>query len=371
VKKIRVFPAFIFTCCVLSIAGCHVGRFFIYNVADLRDHRKFTSRPLTASENPYLFHERSEQIVPRMITYQGKEYAFDDFLEESNTVAFLVIRNDSILCERYVDGYEKDDVIPSFSMAKSFTSILIGCAIEDGLIDDVRDPIVKYLPELRRNHSDSLRIEHLLQMTSGLHFDEVYYSPFADVGKFYYGRNLEKYVGNMRQENKPGEVFNYSSGDTQVLGMVLQKVLGTKTVTEYFQEKVWSPLGMEYDGSWSVDRKDGVEKTFCCVNARARDFARIGRLYLNEGNWNGQQLVPKSWVKSSLTPVTTEGAVRYYRYQWWFMGNNGSFSAVGLLGQYIYVQPADNLIIVRMGRNKGDFNWPSFFGSLTESYRGR
>jgi CubicO group peptidase (beta-lactamase class C family) len=361
---------YLFYLFLLSIicCGCHVGRFFYYNVADIRDYKKFPSRELIASPEPFQFHRAEREIAPRFIMRGDRRMTMDEFMDDTKTVAFLIIRNDSLLCERYYDGYSSDRIVPSFSMAKSFTSILIGCAIEDGLIESSDDPVVKYLSEWQNKGLDTLRIEHLLQMTSGLHFDEKYFSPFADVAKFYYGRRLDRYVSNMKPEFAPGEQFQYSSGDTQVLGMILQRVLNGKTITQYFQEKIWSPLGMEYDASWSLDRKDGVEKTFCCVNARARDFAKIGRLYLNGGNWNGHQVVHRDWVKNSLTPIEDEGAVSYYRYQWWFFGQNGAFSAVGLLGQYICVYPDKNLIMVRLGGDKGNVNWPSLFQELSAAY---
>jgi CubicO group peptidase (beta-lactamase class C family) len=137
-------------------------------------------------------------------------------------------------------------------------------------------------------------------------------------------------------------------------------------VTQYFQEKLWTPLEMEYDGSWSIDRKKGgTEKAFCCINARARDFAKIGRLYLHKGNWNGRQIVPEKWVAESTTIDTTDGGVNYYKYQWWLPSTRGDFMAQGILGQYVYVDPARDVVIVRMGKNGGQVNWGEFFGALS------
>src|SRR5690606_16489947 len=241
-------------------------------------------------------------------------------------------------------------IVPSFSMAKSVTSMLIGCAIADGLIGSVHDPVSRYIPEMAKNGFNKVTIEHLLQMTSGLKFNEGYYNPFGEVATFYYGRGLEKATTRLKLEAEPGTRFNYVSGNTQILGLVLDRVLGNKTITEYLNEKIWQPIGMEYDASWSIDRKkDGIEKTFCCLNARARDFAKLGRLYLNDGNWQGKQLVPADWVRQS-TRVDSSGASnKHYQYQWWLPTLDGDFLAQGILGQYVYVNPSKNLVIVRLG----------------------
>jgi CubicO group peptidase (beta-lactamase class C family) len=255
-------------------------------------------------------------------------------------------------------------------MAKSITSILIGCAIDDGLIQSVDEPLIKYIPELEKNGFGKVTINHVLQMTSGLDFSESYINPFGEAASFYYGCNLKHEVSKLKLKAEPGKQFEYVSGNTQLLGLILERALKGKTITQYFQEKLWTPLEMEYDGSWSLDREEeGIEKTFCCINARARDFAKIGRLYLNKGKWNGKQIVSEKWVKESTTIDMTNGGVDYYKYQWWLPTATGDFMAEGILGQYIYVNPSQNLIIVRMGKNNGSVNWQDFFISLSKTKR--
>jgi CubicO group peptidase (beta-lactamase class C family) len=255
-------------------------------------------------------------------------------------------------------------------MAKSVTSILIGCALDEGLIQSIDEPITNYIPELTKNGFDRVTIKHLLQMTSGIRFKESYYNPFGDAATFYYGTNLRKAIGKMKPEADPGTRFHYSSGDTQVLGFVLARALKGKTISEYLEEKLWQPMGMEYSTSWSVDRKkNGLEKTFCCINSPAIDYAKIGRLYLHKGNWNGQQIVSKNWVAESTKIDSLNGSVWYYQHQWWLPNKKGDFMADGFLGQYIYVNPVNNLIIVRLGRKTGDVNWRQLFRRLTEEYR--
>jgi CubicO group peptidase (beta-lactamase class C family) len=244
---------------------------------------------------------------------------------------------------------------------------LIGIAIEEKLIQSVEDPITNYVPELKKNGFEKVKIKHLLQMTSGIKFNEGYYNPFGDAASFYYGLNLRKKIVKMKLKREPGKEFEYISGNTQLLGLILERALKGKTVTQYLQEKLWQPLGMEYNASWSIDRKEnGLEKTFCCINARARDFAKIGRLYLNKGNWNGKQIVSEKWVTESTKVDSTEGSAAYYQYQWWIPTMDGDFLTDGFLGQYIYVNPAKNLVIVRLGKNEGKANWWSvFLGTAT------
>lgn len=359
-----------------SFSSCTLGRFIFYNVADIQDHKKFPSRSLVKQDTKeFEFKKKVQKNTFTEINVKNKKgekktIPFDTFLEKHKTVAFLVIQDDTIQYERYFKKYTKESIVPSFSMAKSVISILIGCAIEDRLIHSVNDPVTAYLPHLATNGFDKVNIEHLLQMTSGLNFNEGYTNPFGHAATFYYGLNLRKVISKLKLKTVPGQGFDYVSGNTQLLGAILEKVLKNKTITTYFQEKIWSQLDMEYDASWSLDKKkNGMEKTFCCINARARDYAKIGRLYLNKGNWNGKQLVPENWVISSTKVDENEGSAWYYQYQWWLPSKDGDFMAQGILGQYIYVNPAKKLIIIRLGKNTGGIRWGNFFVSLASNYR--
>ncbi|MBY8961578.1 beta-lactamase family protein [Flavobacterium sp. D11R37] len=352
---------------LLLLGSCKLGRFAYYNFANITDHEIFPYR--TAEKGDYIFTYAVAESgkAPKQITVEGNETTFDAYLEKNRTVAFLIIQNDTIQYEKYFDDYSEDAVVASFSMAKSVTSILIGCAIDDGYIKSVDEPVTNYISELKENGLQSVTIEHLLQMTSGIKFSESYTNPFGDAATFYYGRNLTKAVLKRKLKKEPGSAFSYSSGDTQVLGMVLQRALKGKSITQYLEEKLWKPLGMEYDATWSLDRENGMEKTFCCINARARDFSKIGRLYLNNGNWQGKQIVPEEWVRRSVTADTVTGA-SFYKYQWWLPSQSGDFMAQGILGQYIYVNPSKNLIIVRLGENYGNTDWRNLFKSLAQQY---
>ncbi len=355
--------------CSLTLSACKVGRYIFYNFADINDHKKFPAREIARANTSFQFHTAKKPRTPKNFTVNGTEVSFDDYLEDNKTVAFLIIQDDSIHYEKYWRGYEEASIVPSFSVAKSVVSILVGCAIEDGLIPSVNVPITQYIPELKDQGFEKVTLEHVLQMTSGLDYNESYSNPFGDAATFYYGRDLRKAVFDMELETKPGTRFRYQSGNPQMLGLVLDRVLGEKTVSQYLQEKIWKPLEMEYDASWSLDKKkNGLEKTFCCINARARDYAKIGRLYLNDGAYQGQQIVPKDWVAQSTKVDTTNGSAWNYQYQWWLPTRNGDFSAEGILGQYIYVNPEKNLIIVRLGKNWGKAPWKKVFTSLAEAY---
>lgn len=368
-KKSLLFLPFLFLVLIVSISSCKVGRFVIYNFANITDYKKFPSRPAISTPSKFLFHNKAIGKHPKSVNINGVESPFEDYLKDHKTVAFLIIQNDSIQYEQYFDGYDKSSIVASFSMAKSITSILIGCAINDKLIASVQEPVTNYIPELKENGFDNVSIEHLQQMTSGINFNEGYANPFGDVANFYYGRNLRKAISKMKMKHSPGESFEYKSGNTQLLGLILERALKDKTLTQYLQEKLWKPLGMEYDATWSIDKKkNGLEKTFCCINARARDFAKIGRLYLNKGNWNGKQIVAKSWVDQSTKVDTSNGSAWYYQYQWWLPTKDGDFMAQGILGQYIYVNPAKNLIIVRLGKSEGKTDWDALFVSLAKGY---
>lgn len=369
--KTKHFPYLLLAALSIGLLGsCKISRFVFYNFADIKDYKKFPVRTLHNESLKFSFHVSAQQKTPANISAtDGTEIPFDSYMEAHKTVAFLIIQNDTIKYEKYFKGYDKTSIVPSFSMAKSVTSILIGCAIADGLIKSTAEPVTAYLPELQKNGFEKVTIKHLLQMTSGIKFREGYVNPFSEVATFYYGTNLRKAIAKMTLKREPGQQFEYVSGNTQLLGLVLERALKNKTVTQYLQEKLWQPLGMEYDASWSIDRKkNGLEKTFCCINARAYDFAKIGRLYLNKGNWNGKQLVPASWVKESTSVDTSNGSAWYYQQQWWLPSKTGDFMAAGILGQYVYVNPSKNMIIVRLGKSRGKADWQKIFTTLASNY---
>jgi CubicO group peptidase (beta-lactamase class C family) len=358
---------------LLTISSCKVGRFFIYNFADINDHKKFPKRDIEKSNLPFYFHHKinpnyasSKISIPT--NGKNKNYLFEDYLKINNTVAFIIIKKDTIVYEKYFDGYDKESIVPSFSMAKSVVSMLIGCAIDDGLIKSIDEPITNYLPEFKKNGFEKVTISHLLNMTSGINFNESYYNPFGNAASIYYGRNLKKEMLKLKLNPNNTNSFSYSSGDTQLLGLILESSLKGKKISNYLEEKIWKPIGMEYNASWSLDKKSGLEKTFCCLNSVALDYAKLGRLYLKKGNWNGKQILSKEWIEKTTKSANNRSGVWYYQNHWWISDKEEmSFRAEGILGQYIYVNPKTETIIVRLGRNYGkNVGWNSIFNQLAQ-----
>lgn len=352
---------------VLLLSSCTIGRMAIYQRSDIKDYKRFPSRPLLASDTPFRFFPGDRSLFNPSkvkITMDDETLPFNEFLPKRKTVAFMVIRRDSILYEDYFAGYTESDWIASFSMAKSYVSALVGIAVHEGFIKSVQDPITDYIPELKKNGLEDVTVRHVLQMTTGIHHAENYFNPFAGVAKSYYGKNLRKQVLRLKQENEAGLKFHYQSINTQLLGEIVVRATG-RTLTDYMQEKLWTPMAMEYPASWSIDqKKNGIEKAFCGINATTRDFAKFGRLYLNQGNWNGKQLIPAEWVAESTKVDEEDGAWTGYQYQWWLPSEEGDFTAQGHMGQFIYVNPEKELIMVRLGKNYGKVSWTKIFRGI-------
>jgi CubicO group peptidase (beta-lactamase class C family) len=362
---------------VISLYSCEIGRFVVFNVPDVKDYKLFPYRTIANDSVKFNFISQSplsndSGMKIKVMQEENKEVPFDSFLEAKKTLAFLVIHDDTMVYENYFNQYDQSSVVPSFSVAKAVISTLIGCAIDDGYISSVDQPITDFIPEMRKNGFEKVKIKHLLQMTSGIDFKESCLYLNNSIAEFYYGINIREKAHSLRLKAAPGEKFEYASGNTQLLGMILERALVTKTVAVYLQERIWQPLGMEYEATWSLDReRNGCEKTFCCLNARARDFAKIGRLYMNKGNWNGRQIISEEWVNESTKVDTTEGGSENYKYQWWIASEEGDFYARGMLGQYIYVNPDRKLIIVRLGEKGAGIDWPKMFISIAEKFKNK
>lgn len=294
----------------------------------------------------------------------GKDYnsrKIPDTLETKmnfyNTVAFVIIKNDSVRHEQYWDGFSSNSISNSFSMAKTFVSILVGIAIDEGKIKSVDEPVGDFLPEFNNTGLSRLTIKHLLTMSSGINFDENYVNPLAYPAAAYYGNDIKKLTLTYALTKEPGKAFEYLSGNTEILGFILEKATG-KSISQYASEKLWKPLGAKNPAYWSLDHKGGIEKAYCCFNSNALDFARIGELFLHNGNWKGQQLVSKEYVNASIHPanITNEdgGKNEKYGYSWWLMNykNHEIFYARGIQGQYILVIPDKKMVVVRLGHKR-------------------
>ncbi len=324
--------------------------------------RIFPKRPIRAGGQPFVF-KRQDRSLDVHYTFDGEERSLDEFLQRVVGTGLLVIKNDRIVHERYMQGSDEESRFTSWSVAKSFISTLVGMAVGDGLIKSLDDPISDYVPELQGSGYDGVPIRHVLQMSSGVDFDETYDNRLSDIQQFFwkvfiFGRRADRVMTDYPKGEPSGTVHHYISIDTQALGMMLRR-LYNKPLADLLSERIWQPLGMAGDAFWNIDEAsaDGMEIAFCCINARLRDYAKLGRLYLNQGNWNGKQLLPKDWVKEATTPGAPhlepgvspyDYGPRGYAYQWWVPENyQREYFASGVWGQYIYVSEPDNLIIVR------------------------
>jgi CubicO group peptidase (beta-lactamase class C family) len=286
------------------------------------------------------------------------------YIEDLDTRALIVVKNDSLIYEEYWEGHNDETLSNSFSIAKTVVSLLISIAVEEGKIESLDDPVWKYIPEFKERSREIITIRHLLQMASGLSWTESSANPFSDNAESYYGSNLDKLVLRQKRIDEPGTMFNYQSGNSQLLGMIVEKATG-KTVSKYAEEKLWSKMGMENDAYWSMDRKGGQEKAFCCLYANARDFAKIGRLIMNKGEYNGEQLFPRWYYHQMMkqNDLTTEEGLpnsRYGLHIWTYRGNEDDvFYCRGIRGQYIIMIPDRNLMVIRLGtQRKPDFEIP-------------
>ena len=356
---------------MIFLSGCHVGRYIIWNKADINDHLRFPAYTIPASPDAFYFHENTGMrppVIPDTIKHTQKYESFDDLLVKNHTTSFMVIRNDSILYERYFNGAGPDTTVTSFSIAKAFVSAITGIAVGEGYFN-VQQPVTDFLSDFRHPGFDKVTIQNLLNMRSGIRFSETYYNPFGHAAKFYYGLNLRKYAYGLKVTKTPGTVYHYNSANPLILAMIIEKVTGLK-FTDYFAEKLWQKIGTEHDAAWSYDsEKHGMVKAFCCINATTRDFAKFGRLYLNGGKWEGEQVIPASWVDYSMQIHNDSRDSEDYPYTYyWRVLENGRVFAKGILGQYIFLDPEKNIIILRFGSKRGDIHWSKLIEAVADQY---
>ena len=272
--------------------------------------------------------------------------------EAYGAIAYVIIKNDSIWFENYYDGFDENSKTNSFSMAKSYVSWLMGKAIEEGYIKSLDQPVSDFFPEFSEGLAAKMTVGDLSSMASGTNWDEKYYSPLSITTRAYFDDDLEKVILGLKVVNEPGQAYKYSSGDTQLLAMVIEKATGKK-LYDYLTESFWKPLGSENETLWQVDSKEhDLVKAYCCIASNAKDFARFGKLYKDHGKWKGEQLLDSAFVAKSITPRFAESP--QYGYGFWMQKRDGKsfFMMRGHLGQYVIVEPEDNIIIVRLGHQK-------------------
>ena len=320
------------------------------------------SEPIPASDNPYTF-PRRDFVLPETFFFDGEQRLLSKELEHYKTDGLIVLHNGNLLYENYWNNNSANSKHIAFSVTKSFVSALVGIALDEGLIDNIEDPITKYLSDFNGTGYEGVRIKDILQMSSGVDFNEDYADPKSDINRFgratARGSSFRDFAKSLERGREPGTYHHYVSIDTQVLGFLLAEVTGMP-LKEYLYKKIWNKIGMEDDAFFIVDN-NGVEMALGGLNATLRDYAKFGELYLNRGKWNGEQVVPASWVDAShttdgphLKPGESELSSSPWGYglQWWVPGfPDTDYTASGVYNQYIYIDPLTNVVIAKTSSN--------------------
>ena len=379
-----IFLAFIgLTGYLLSYGPSYAYRVMVWQDADYDDYQKFDSNPIARSETPFHFHDGDNTSKDRFLTSiesHPEVNELSQFLTSTQTYAFLVIRNDSILFEYYAEGMDRSTLQTSFSVSKSILSLATGLAIDNGNIRSVKDRITKYLPELRqRNHRfRKITLEDLLRMRSGIGYSSDTKFPFVDqdAPRTYYHPDLRTVALKMtRIDPSLDGKFHYNNYNPLLIGLILERTTN-KSISSLIESGIWKRIGAEYDASWSTDN-NSFEKMESGFNARPIDFAKIGRLILNNGYFNEQEVISSDWIQRSTIPRDTLQPDRTggwgYGYFWWSVPQEDQEAKIfgnGRFGQFLYVSPDSNTIIIRhglRGGDVGDYDWTDIFGHISRN----
>jgi CubicO group peptidase (beta-lactamase class C family) len=351
------------------------ARALIWRESDVGDQRRFPARriPAGAHASPLRAGVEADLVVG------GERRGLDEFLRDTETLAFLVVHDDRLAYERYFNGATRESLQTSFSAAKSFVSILVGIAIDEGLIGSVDDRVTEYLPELaaRDPRFREITLRHLLTMSSGIRYREGGFPSLGDDTYTYYGVDLRDVaINRIRIAGRPGVAWQYNNYHPLLLGLVLERTSGT-SVSEFMGRRLWQPLGAEADATWNLDsERSGFEKMESGLNARPVDYARFGLLMLHNGEWNGGQIVSGDWVRAATgaNPSTDQAYYHGYRYFWWMdVERPGRFYALGKYGQYVYVAPDADTVVVRFGSDwdPGSITWLATFRDIADQLNRR
>jgi CubicO group peptidase (beta-lactamase class C family) len=374
----------VFFLCVISISfsSCYIARAYKFRHLNLLDHTKLDSKAITASPNPI-------EYGKGINSYYTPTQWLDNNLKNTQTAAFLVIKNDSVVYEKYFSPFTESTLLPSFSVAKSFVSTLVGIALEEGKIKSLQQPITDYIPELLKSDSrfKNITLQNLLDMRSGIKWSEDSYGLKDDAIKLGFRPNMMKHIEKIKIDTEPKNDSAYKSINTMLLGIAITRATGF-SLTTYLQQKLWNPLGMQHNATWNTDKK-GLEITYGGLNATAMDFAKLGSLFLHNGKVNNTNIISQNWINSCINKDTMF-AYDSYKNQWWGTTNSKAFRtkedailltnknapssyittkqdsvgniyraiyqseeyfAEGILGQFVYVCPSKNIVVVRLGHN--------------------
>ena len=336
------------------------------NTAFISDYEYFDNREIKSDNpQPWALHKQYNTI--------DESDKLNELNDKRKTKSFLVIKNDSILFEKYYDGHKQTDISNSFSVAKSIVTSMMGKAIMEGKIKGLDQRVSDFFEEYKNGLASELTVGDLASMSSGMKWNEKYYSVINITSESYFTDDLRSVILGQEIENKPGKGFRYSSGDTQLLAMIIEKATGT-SLSNYLSQKFWDPMGAENLALWQIDSEEsGMEKAYCCIAATARDFARFGKLYIDKGKWGDTEILDSSFVELSLNPVFDDSP--FYGYGWWLYEFEGKkvFTMNGHRGQFVISFPDENIIIVRQGdfNNKGRVSERSgdLYQYISEGYK--
>lgn len=358
-----------YLCAYLSTGGSLVARGIMWGDARADDWKRYPSRTVHAGNTPVTFEKAETDIFD---DFPIDDRPLEEYLVATNTTAFIVLHGDELLYEGYFNGSSREAAQPSLSAAKSFVSTLVGIAIEEGFIGNLDDPITDYVPELleRDPRFAQISIRHLITMSSGLRFTREESDPFSDDFITYASPDLRAAALESEIVEAPGERFHYNDYNPLLTGMILERATGMP-VSEYFETRLWGPMGAEADGSWDLDsEKSGFEKMSVGINGRAIDFAKLGWLFLHGGKNGDRQVVPAAWIEETTRAdggeVLVEQGSQKYQHYWWIDHERGGYNAEGNFCQFIYVYPPADLVLVRHGHDCGGTYWTGLLGDIAE-----
>ncbi|WP_336027288.1 serine hydrolase domain-containing protein [Geodermatophilus sp. FMUSA9-8] len=353
-----------------SLDSSGIARALVWMDADVDDRLRFPALPVPAGDDVLPLREGSlpDGVLDRVTVPGSGEEDLDALLQRTETTAFVVLRGDEVLLESYGEGQSRESLQTSFSVAKSVLSTLVGLAIERGYIGSLEDPVTTYVPELldRDPRFAEVTLRHLVTMSSGLSYEEQGL-PWSDDALTYYAPDLRALALTAEVEEPPGRTWLYNNYNPLLVGMVLERAVG-EPVEEFAAEALWGPMGAEADASWSADSTaSGFPKMESGFNARALDYARFGLLFAREGRAGDRQVVPADWVAEATARDTSGDPAEHYQYWWWVdTEREGRFSARGNKGQFVYVDPATDVVVVRTGREAVLEDWTAVLRDVAD-----
>lgn len=311
--------------------------------------RLFPTRVVEAGAEPYPLREASRRLDNFSFESGGRRWHLSDVLSLNRVAGLLVVHRDTVVFERYLLGNTRQTKWMSMSVVKSMVATLVGAAIRDGHIESLDDPLLRYLPELEGSAYDGVSVRNLLQMTSGVAWNETYTDPASDRRAMLEAQiaqqpgTIMRLMASLQRAAEPGARWNYSTGETQVVAALVAAATG-RPVARYLSETIWRPFGMESDATWWLASPEGLEVGGSGLSATLRDYARFGLFMLHGGRAGGRAVLPEGWIDAATTTKVVDGRTVEYGYMWWPL-NDGAYAAIGIFGQFVYVHPASRTVI--------------------------